>query len=58
MSVTPFRDQKANYVKEVADLAMARQTLRSINCSASLRCAVCYTNRDRDPLFTPVSFPE
>ena len=58
MSVTPFRDQKANYVKEVADLAMARQTLRSINCPLVSAALLPYTNEDRDPLFTPVSFPE
>ena len=34
MSVSPFGNKKANYVKEVASLAMAHQTLRSINCTA------------------------
>ena len=47
MSVTPF-EGKAKSMKEVASLAMAHQTLRSINCPLS---PLRFTNEDRDPLY-------
>ena len=49
MSVTPFEEKSKN-MKEVASLAMAHQTLRSINCPL-VSAALTYTNEDRDPLY-------
>ena len=55
MSVSPFGKRKPNCVKEVASLAMAHPTLRSINCPLVFAISHADTNEDRDPRYLVLS---